>query len=67
MKAKSTAIKARRLERQRSFVGSNVNHAVDMEYGTKFVRARPFLTPAKEIVVDGKNALEAMKEWNEKP
>ena len=54
------------LKDNEAFVGSNVNHATDMEYGTKFVRARPFLTPAKEIVVDGKNALEAMKEWNEK-
>jgi phage gpG-like protein len=63
---KAPPLKQESLKDSEIFVGSNVNHATDMEYGTKFVRARPFLTPAREIVVDGKNALEAMKEWNEK-
>jgi hypothetical protein len=63
---KAPPLKQDGLKEREVYVGSNVAHATDMEYGTKFVHARPFLAPAREIVIDGKNAIEAMKEWNEK-
>ncbi|NMA23670.1 MAG: HK97 gp10 family phage protein [Spirochaetales bacterium] len=53
------------LKELEAYTGSNVEHATHQEYGTKFQRAQPFLQPAREIVVDGANAAEVMKRYND--
>lgn len=61
---KAPPLKSEGLKDREVYVGSNVEHAVYMEYGTKRTHARPFLAPAKEIVINGATGEEIMKKYN---
>jgi len=44
------------LKNDEVYAGSNSDHAIFQEYGTRFMSAQPFMRPAKEVVVEGKTA-----------
>ena len=44
------------LKGDQAYVGSNSDHAIFQEYGTRYMSAQPFLRPAKEVVIEGKTA-----------
>ena len=62
---KAPPLKQEGLKKAEAYVGSNVEHATYQEYGTKYQRAQPFLAPAREIVINGENALAVMKRYND--
>lgn len=62
---KAPPLKQEGLKKAEAYVGSNVEHATHQEYGTKYQKAQPFLQPAREIVINGENALAVMKRYND--
>ena len=54
------------LGRGEVYVGSNSDHAVFQEYGTKYMIAQPFLRPAKELIIDGKTAQDIIWKFQRK-
>jgi HK97 gp10 family phage protein len=59
------ALNRRGLTGNEVYVGTNVEHAVHMEYGTTTAKAQPFLRPSVDIIVKGRDAEEVMKELND--
>jgi HK97 gp10 family phage protein len=61
---KAPPLKQDGLKEFEAYVGSNVEHALHQEYGTKYQRAQPFLQPARELVVDGAKSADVMRKYS---
>ncbi len=46
------------------YVGSNSDHAVFMEHGTRFIAAQPFLRPAADLEITGDKLADVMGRYS---
>lgn len=61
---RANALDTSGLKEDQVYVGSNSDHAVFQEYGTKYMVAQPYIRPSKESVVDGKKASQIIVDFN---
>jgi HK97 gp10 family phage protein len=52
------------LKKGEIYSGSTSDHAIFQEYGTRYIKAQPFLRPSAELVFTGANAQTVMKKYN---
>ena len=61
---KAQALDTSGLKDDEVYVGSNSDHTIFQEYGTRYMVAQPFIRPAKESVIDGKKASQIIVDYN---